>query len=224
MLSKARRLLVLGTFLGLVGGALAQVDLLPASTNYSSIDLRKAKKQEKVWEVVIAGRRTATTLINLQEPAEKPQIVAKFQSGKGAYLFTIEQNFSDIGFTPWWLTFKYSGNKLTLITREWLAAGVNDSGDILLKQQQAPYMDPTSAPYQNVQVMRAIVKGKPYNLGVVERAQLLPDGSIQGFFFEDKSGKRSNGNPQAGTWFKRYFSWKGGRITLKSRVVGSADG
>ena len=206
------------------GQALGQVELRPTATNYSSIDLRKAKKSEKVWEIVVGGRRTGTTLINLQEPAEKPPVVAKFQSKKGASLFTIEQNFSDIGFTPWWLTFKFSGNKLTLISREWMAAGVNDAGDILLKQQMAPYMDPTSAPYENVQVMRAIVRGKPHNLGVIERAQLLPDGSILGFFFEDKSGKRGNGNAQAGSWFKRYFAWKEGRTTLKSRVAGSAEG
>lgn len=195
----------------------SQVTLKQSVAKYSVVDGRSIRKGETMWEALVKGKRTGVTMIHLWQPDGKPKLISQFANRRGDVLFTVSNNFSDIGWTEWPTTFIYRKGRASLVSRDWLAAGLNDAGDILVSKPTVTYLPPWDAPYNHVTVFRAKIKGKSYALGVLAQGKLMPDGSVKGYWFEDSLGKRGNGHPEAEIpWRKRTFLWKQGQFTKVS--------
>ena len=192
----------------------AQVSFRPVSKRHSTIDMRAPRKDERIWEILISGRKIGATLLTPNQL--KPEILRQFKNHVGNVLFTLSTGFSDIAWSDNLLTFFYRGGKLHRVSDTWQAAGLDDDGGVLLQKDEGTYMSPIEAPYDHVSRMQIKSKGKIYDLGIVSKAQLHAEGHVTGYWFEDAQGKRGNG--YSGTWFKQWFRWKGGHLVKLGRL------
>jgi hypothetical protein len=196
----------------------SQIRFVPSHAKKANFDREWVKKDQAAWELTVDRHRTGVVMLGYGFLADEPQIAAQYQGG-GCRLFTIDRGESDPGFTPYWSTFMYKRGRVVFLSKDYRAAGVNRRGSYLLAAPGNSSVPPDASPYDTAQVMKVVISGRTFDLGVVAYASISDDDLVRGYYWADPKGRRGYGPTSTEApkkfWHKVSFVWRAGKMATK---------